>query len=54
MAEYGLQVKHGQGMTRLQIGCMHQRGLLYVVPSEKSWVCTQEHITAHALAGFSR
>ena len=52
MPEYGLLVKQGQGMTRLQVSCMHQSGLLYVVPAEKSWVCSQEHMPAHAIAGF--
>ena len=52
MAEYGLVTKPGQDMTRVQISCMHQSGLLYVVPAEKSWVCSQEHMPAHALAGF--
>ena len=41
-------------MTRLQVSCMHQSGLLYVVPAEKSWVCSQELMPAHALAGFLR
>ena len=54
MAEYGLTIKHGQGMTRVEINCMHQSGLLYVVPAEKSWVCSQEHMPAHAMAGFLR
>ena len=52
MTEYGLVVKPGEGMSRVQIGCMHQYGLLYVVPAEKSWVCSQEHMPAHAVAGF--
>ena len=52
MAKHGLVVKPGQGMTRVQISCIHQSGLLYVVPSEKSWVCTQEHMPSHSLAGF--
>ena len=52
MAEYGLSIKPGQGMTRVQISCLHQSGLLYVVPAERSWVCSQEYLPAHALAGF--
>ena len=52
MVEYGLTVKSGQDMTRIQISCMHQSGLLYMVPAEKSWVCSPEHMSAHALAGF--
>ena len=54
MAEYGLTVKHGEEMTRVQISCMHQSGLLYMVPAERSWVCSQEYMPAHALAGFLR
>lgn len=39
-------------MTRVEMCCPHQRGLLYIVPSEGSWVCSPEHLHAHALAGF--
>jgi hypothetical protein len=28
--------------------------MLYVVPAERSWVCTSEKIAAHSLAGFFR
>ena len=49
---YGITLKHDQGGDRLEIRCMHQNGLMYVVPSEASWVCSQEHTHAHALAGF--
>ena len=49
---YGITVKHAQEGKRLEIQCAHQNGLLYVVPSEASWVCSQEHLHAHALAGF--
>ena len=52
MTEHGLEITAGQGMTRVQMSCMHQSGLLYVVPGEKSWVCSREHMPAHALAGF--
>jgi len=52
MSEFGLTVNPGQGMSRVRISCMHQSGLLYVVPAEKSWVCSQEHMPAHSLAGF--
>ncbi len=48
----GVSIKPGQGMTRLQFSCTHQSGLLYVVPAEKSWVCSQEDMPAHSLAGF--
>lgn len=50
----GLEVKPSEDMTRIQAVCEHQRGLIYVVPAERSWVCTPESMPAHALAGFFR
>ena len=52
MAEFGLTVKHDSGGKRVEMQCPHQNGLLYVVPSEASWVCSEELLHAHALAGF--
>ena len=52
MVESGLTIRTGQDITRVQITCEHQSGLLYMVPGEKSWVCTQAMMPAHALAGF--
>ena len=49
---YGITLKHGKGGDRLEIQCMHQSGLMYIVPSEANWVCSKEHLHAHALAGF--
>ena len=54
MAETGLTVKPSDGMTRIQVTCEHQSGLIYVVPAERSWVCSNELLPAHALAGFFR
>lgn len=50
----GLVVKPSEDMIRIQAVCEHQRGLIYVVPAERSWVCTPESMPAHALAGFFR
>ena len=52
MAEFGIKVKHDPGGKRIEMQCTHQNGLLYVVPSEASWVCSEELLDAHALAGF--
>ena len=52
MAEFGLTVKQGSGGKRLEMQCTHQNGLLYVIPGDKSWVCSEELMHAHALAGF--
>jgi hypothetical protein len=54
MPEFGLTIKPGDDMTRIQVTCPHQSGLLYVVPAERSWVCSGEQIPSHALAGFFR
>jgi len=54
MTTSGLDIIQGNDMTRIRAVCEHQRGLIYVVPAERSWVCDQEHLPAHALAGFFR
>ena len=54
MAEHGLTITPGAEMTRIEATCPHQSGLLYVVPAERSWVCSPEQVPAHALAGFFR
>ena len=50
----GITVKTGRDMARVQVTCPHQSGLIYVVPGERSWVCSDELRPAHALAGFFR
>ena len=52
MGAFGLNVKHDSGGTRVELECPHQNGLLYIVPSEASWVCSEELLHVHALAGF--
>ena len=47
-----LEVKHDSGGKRLGLECPHQKGLLYRVPSEASWVCPDETLHIHALAGL--
>ncbi len=54
MVDNGITVKSGEGLTRVQVTCGHQSGLIYVVPASRSWVCSEELIPAHALAGFFR
>ena len=54
MAETGLSIKPSEDMTRIQVTCPHQSGLIYVVPAERSWVCSSELTASHALAGFFR
>jgi len=52
MDAYGLSVKGESGGKRVELRCEHQNGLLYVVPAEASWVCSDELLHVHALAGF--
>jgi hypothetical protein len=52
MSQFGLTVKSDSGGHRVEVECKHQNGLIYVVPSEASWVCTDELRHAHSLAGF--
>lgn len=54
MNETGLTVSPGEDMTRIQVTCPHQSGMLYVVPAERSWVCSAKQVSSHALAGFFR
>ena len=54
MTTPGLDIIPGNDMTRIRAVCEHQRGLSYVVPAERSWVCDKEYLPAHALAGFFR
>ena len=50
----GLTVKISTDMGRVQVTCPHQSGLIYAVPGDRSWVCTDELRPAHAMAGFFR
>ena len=52
MSEFGLTVKHDSDGKRIEMQCAHQNGLLYAVRGESSWVCSDELLHAHALAGF--
>ncbi len=54
MEEFGLTIKEDTGGKRIELQCEHQNGLLYIVPGEASWVCSEELMHAHALAGFFR
>lgn len=54
MTTAGLDIIQGNDMTRIRAVCEHQRGLIYVVPAERSWVCDKASLPAHALAGFFR
>ena len=52
MESFGLSVKGMSGSKRLELQCEHQNALVYVVPGEGSWVCSEELLHVHTLAGF--
>ena len=54
MPNFGLTVKNGSDAKRIELQCEHQNGLVYVVRAESSWVCSEDLLHAHALAGFFR
>ena len=54
MANFGLTVKHDSDGKRIELECEHQNGVVYVVRSEANWVCTDELLHVHSLAGFFR
>ena len=54
MSEFGLTVRHDTGGKRVELECEHQNGLLYVVPGDASWVCSEDLLHVHAIAGFMK
>ena len=52
--EMGLVVKPGETLVRVLLRCPHQHGQAYMVRGERSWVCSDELLHAHVLAGFLR
>ena len=49
---FGITEKTGQQSNRIDILCPHHGGIIYVVPSEASWVCSEKSLNAHAISGF--
>jgi len=54
LSELGLAIKGAPGGKRIVLSCQHQSGVLYSVPGESSWVCSDELLHVHALAGFMK
>ena len=52
MEKFGIKVICSTDSSRLDLQCPHQNALVYSIPAEASWVCSEELRTAHALAGF--
>ncbi len=49
---FGINIKKGTGGKQIELECTHQNGLIYVVTNESNWVCPEQYIEAHTLAGF--
>ena len=54
MNQHGISIKNSSEGKRINLTCEHVAGVIYIVPSKSSWVCTKENIGAHAIAGFFR
>ena len=52
MSTYGITIKNASEGNRITLTCEHNGGIIYIVPSESSWVCSEENIGAHAITGF--
>ncbi|SVB69761.1 uncharacterized protein METZ01_LOCUS222615 [marine metagenome] len=52
MSRYGITIKNASEGNRITLTCEHNGGIIYIVPSESSWVCSEENIGAHAITGF--
>ena len=52
MGNNGMTINLDHDGARVELQCPHQNGLLYAVPAEATWVCSEELRPAHALAGF--
>ena len=54
MLNNSLMVEGETGSKRIKLECDHQNGVLYIVPAEGNWVCSDSLMHVHALAGFFR
>ena len=51
-SDHGITLTTGKGLSKMRLQCEHQKGIIYAVPAEMSWVCEDTTMPAHALAGF--
>ena len=52
MGDFGFTVKGESGSKRVELECEHQNGLVYVVRADRNWVCSDDLLHVHSLAGF--
>ena len=50
--ESGMLVVPGEGISKIKVECEHQKGIFYIVPADKSWVCSNDSLATHAITGF--
>tara|TARA_Y100001960_G_C14561457_1_gene771015 strand:+ start:694 stop:948 length:255 start_codon:yes stop_codon:yes gene_type:complete len=52
MNESSFSIEHGDQSKKFKLKCDHRGGILYIIPSEASWVCDDTSFHAHAIEGF--
>ena len=52
MDDSNVSIKGCFGSKRISLKCDQQKGLLYSITSEANWVCDEDSIYIHSLAGF--
>ena len=52
MTNFGSKIMTGTNNSRIELKCDHHNGLMYVIPGENTWVCSESSRHVHALAGF--
>ena len=45
-------IHKSESMTRMELRCPHQDGVIYITPAPKSWVCDTDTLISHSLSGF--
>ncbi len=47
-----MKINIKESRVKIDLECDHKSGILYIVPSESSWVCKDENLDSHSLSGF--
>ena len=47
-----LKINRNESQVRIELKCDHKSGILYIVPSDSSWVCKDQKLESHSISGF--
>ena len=47
-----LKINRSESQVRIELKCDHKSGILYIVPSDSSWVCKDQNLGSHSISGF--